>query len=351
MMDAQLKKLWQPLAIVAALLFVYAGILKKLVNDWWLDENYSHGLLIPFVIAYIIWVKRARLRQIEIHPSHVSGGVMFLFALLFLWAGTAGAELFTQRISLVIMITALIVYFLGWRLFSRLLFPLLLLVLAIPIPTIVLNKITFPLQLFASRCAVWAMQVFDISVLRQGNVIELMPLGTLKPVKLEIVAACSGIRSLMALVTLAALYAFFTYPPKSSSNNNGNENTTCFIASSVFDSLKTYRVWRSFLIVIASVPIAILTNALRVAGTGILAHHFGMQVAEGFFHTFSGWVVYVLAFVLMLMFGWALDSVRRKSASSKFKTQDSRFSDIADCQLPIADLEQSTIDKDLRPKI
>lgn len=319
-MDSQLKKFWQPAAIVAALLFVYAGILKKLVNDWWLDENYSHGLLIPFVIAYIVWMKWKRLRQTEIHPSFISGGVITLFALLFLWAGTAGAELFTQRVSLVLMLVALIVYFFGWRLFRELMFPLLLLVLAIPIPTIVLNKITFPLQLFASRCAVWAMQLFDISVLRQGNVIELMPLGALKPIKLEVVAACSGIRSLMTLVTLAALYAFFTYPSKSSGNNNrdnGNKGAIRFFANSIFDSLKTYRFWRSFLIVAASVPIAILTNALRVTGTGILAHQFGLRVAEGFFHTFSGWVVYVLAFVLILMFGWMLDFVLRRIATSE----------------------------------
>jgi exosortase len=319
-MDFQLKKMWQPVAIVAALLFVYAGILKKLVNDWWLDENYSHGLLIPFVIAYVVWMRWQRLRRTEIHPSFISGGALTLFALLFLWAGTAGAELFTQRISLVLMLIAVIVYFFGWRLFGELMFPLLLLVMAIPIPTIVLNKITFPLQLFASRCAVWAMQLFDISVLRQGNVIELMPFGAVKPVKLEVVAACSGIRSLMTLVTLAALYAYFTYPSNSKSNDNddnGNKGATRFSANSFLDLLKTLGFWRSALIVVASVPIAILANALRVAGTGILAHYYGMKIAEGFFHTFSGWVVYVLAFVMMLMFGWTVDFVVRKIKSKK----------------------------------
>ena len=133
-------------------------------------------------------------------------------ALMALWAGTAGSELYMQRTSLVLMLVGIVVYLWGFKLLRLMIVPLFLLLLAIPIPTIVFNKIAFPLQLFASRCAVWAMSVFDIPVLRQGNVIELMPLGARETKKLEVVEACSGIRSLMTLVTLAVVFAYFTHP-------------------------------------------------------------------------------------------------------------------------------------------
>src|SRR5258705_12901598 len=114
--------------------------------------------------------------------------------------------------SIVLMLAGIVVYFWGFQLLRLMLPPLALIALAIPIPQIIFNKIAFPLQIFASRCAVSAMQLFDISVLRQGNVIELMPLGAHEPKRLAVVEACSGIRSLMTLVTLAVVYAYFTGP-------------------------------------------------------------------------------------------------------------------------------------------
>src|SRR5437773_8502705 len=117
-----------------------------------------------------------------------------------------------QRTSLVLMLAGTVLYFWGFALLRLLVVPLFLLLLAIPIPAIIFNKIAFPLQLFASRCAVWSMTLFDIPVLRQGNVIELMPLGARETRKLEVVEACSGIRSLMTLVTLAVVFAYFTHP-------------------------------------------------------------------------------------------------------------------------------------------
>ena len=190
------KNLWRTLAVVFALVFLYASVLAKLSHDWWTDENYSHGLLIPFVIGYILWAEREKLRQAQGKPSMLWGGAAILLALFALWTGVAGAELFMQRTSLVLMLAGVVVYFWGGRLLRLVWVPLFLLLLAIPIPTIVLNQIAFPLQLFASRCAVWSMRLFDIPVLRQGNVIELLPLNSLETKKLEVVEACSGIRSL-----------------------------------------------------------------------------------------------------------------------------------------------------------
>jgi exosortase len=205
-------QLWKPVAVVAAVLFVYATVLVKLGGQWWVDENYSHGLLVPFIIGYILWSERERLARVAKRPLLLLGGAFIVLSVLMLWAGTAGAELFMQRTSLVVMLVGVVLYFWGWHILRLTLVPLLLLALAIPIPTIIFNQIAFPLQLFASRCAVWAMRAFDIPVLRQGNVIELMPLNSLTTKKLEVVEACSGIRSLMTLLTLAVVFAYFTHP-------------------------------------------------------------------------------------------------------------------------------------------
>jgi exosortase len=286
-------RVWKPLLLVAAVAFAYWGVLARLGRFWWEDENYSHGLLIPFVIGYILWAERDRFAGVEKRPRVVWGAAATVVALLALWIGTAGAELFTQRMSLVLLLSGLVVYFWGWRLLRAVLVPLLLLALAVPVPAIVFNKVAFPLQLFASRCAVWAMRLFDIPVLREGNVIELYPLGSQTTKRLEVVEACSGIRSLMTLVTLAVVFAYFTSP----SDDDGKGGSR----------LARYRTLRAVLIVLAAVPIAIITNAARVSGTGVLARFYGTQVADGFFHEFSGWVIYIAAFLLLFAFGWLID--------------------------------------------
>ena len=300
------KYLSRIIPISAAVIFAYATVLAKLGTDWWTDENYSHGLLVPFIIGFILWSQRERFSVIASRPSMLWGLTGVLIALLALWAGTAGAELFMQRISLVLMLAGIAMYFWGFQLLRFLIVPLFLLLLAIPIPAIIFNKIAFPLQLFASRCAVWAMALFDIPVLRQGNVIELMPLGARETKKLEVVEACSGIRSLMTLVTLAVVFAYFTHPRGKS---GGGDNVQSLLKSFT-SGLKTYACWRSALIVLSAVPIAIFTNALRVSGTGILARYYGTQIADGFFHSFSGWVIYVVAFLMLFGVGWLLDRVK-----------------------------------------
>jgi exosortase len=303
------NNLWRILAIAAALVFSYATVLTRLGHDWWTDENYSHGLLIPFVIGFILWTERQRLARAIQRPAMWCGLAAVLFASLALWAGIAGAELYLQRTSLVVMLAGIVIYFWGFSILRMVVVPLFLLLLAIPIPTIIFNKIAFPLQLFASRCAVWAMTVFEIPVLRQGNVIELMPLGARETKKLEVVEACSGIRSLMTLLTLAVVLAYFTQPRQDSGDGTGPSSQAGSRIQSGIARLKTFGFWRSTIVVLSAVPIAILTNALRVSGTGILARYYGTRVADGFFHSFSGWVIYVVAFLLLFGVGWLLDRV------------------------------------------
>jgi exosortase len=303
------NRLWQPLALAGALGFVYATVLAKLGNDWWRDENYSHGLLVPFVMAYLLWEERDFFTQAAKRPSVWLGGAMVAVALFALWLGVAGAELYLQRLSLLLALAGVVVYFWGFSLLRWVAMPLFLLWLALPVPAIIFNQVAFPLQLFASRCAVNAMHGLDIPVVRQGNIIELLPLGAQTTKKLEVAEACSGIRSLMALVTLAAVLAYLSRPGRGKTDGGW------------LSSLTSFAFWRGVFIVASAIPIAILTNAMRVSGTGILAHYYGTRVAEGFFHSFSGWAVYLVAFALLLAVTWLFDRMTRGFTKSGAKPE------------------------------
>jgi exosortase len=304
-MSAIPQKFFRPVAIAVALVFVYFTVLLKLGSDWWHDENYSHGLLIPFVIVFILWQERKQLNEMKQEPWTWAGATGIAVSLAMLWAGTAGAELFVQRLSLVLMLVSVVIYFFGARIIRLLAIPAGLLLLSIPIPQIIFNRVAFPLQLFASRCAVAAMWFLNIPVLRQGNVMELMPRGASAPKRLAVVEACSGIRSLMTLVTLAVIYAYFT-KPKSGHPANPDDPKKSRPRRSFFGNVS---FWRSLTLVASAVPIAILTNAVRVSGTGVLAHYYGTRVADGFFHSFSGWVVYIAAALLLFAAAWIFDRV------------------------------------------
>ncbi|NJM54487.1 MAG: exosortase, partial [Blastocatellia bacterium] len=202
-MEFSFKQFWKPLTIAVAMVFLYATTLGKLGRDWWTDENYSHGLLVPFVIGYIIWIEWENLQNARKNASFWLGGTIISLALIMLLAGTLGAELFIQRISFVLMLAGIIIYFFSANLLRLLVVPFLLLLFAIPIPQIIFNKIAFPLQIWASQIAVWGIRLFEVAPIRNGNVIEILPRGSMQIVALEVVEACSGIRSLMTLVTLA----------------------------------------------------------------------------------------------------------------------------------------------------
>ncbi|HKG47092.1 MAG TPA: exosortase [Pyrinomonadaceae bacterium] len=327
------KKLWQGFAISFAIIFAYATVLVKLFHDWWTDENYSHGLLIPFIIGYILWVQRDKLAGGRARSSMLWGGAAVVCALFALWAGVAGAELYTQRLSLILILAGITVYFWGFTLLRMLLVPLGLLFLAMPIPAIVFNKIAFPLQLFASRCAVWSMSALGIPVLRQGNIIELKPLNSFDTKKLEVVEACSGIRSLMTLLTLAVVFAYFTHAPGDNDSGSGKR----------FGWLKSYWFWRALIIVASAIPIAILTNAFRVSGTGVLAHYYGTAIADGFFHSFSGWAIYIVAFILLFGIGMILDRFRPAPADEKQSERKSPEPDTAVSMNPVVSAEGSEL--------
>jgi exosortase len=270
--------IWLGVALIGVLT-VYWTILAGLVSDWTHDENYSHGFLIVPAAAWIAWRTRAVLRE-PVRPTN-SGLVVILVGLFVLFVGTLGAELFLTRVSLVIVVAGVVLFMFGAAHTRRLAFPLCFLVLMVPLPAIVFNQIAFPLQILASRLGVSMLRAGGIPVLREGNVILL------SNTTLEVAEACSGIRSLMSLLTLGVLYGY----------------------------VSGYAVPRRTVLALLTVPIAIVANAIRVAGAGVTASWFGPLAVEGFLHTFSGWLVFISSLVMLLVLDRALSSVGRRSSA------------------------------------
>jgi exosortase len=252
-------------AVVVCFAVLYRGVIVKLVSDWATDDNYSHGFLIVPIALFLTWERRAKLMALPLQPS-LLGLVLVLGSIAVLAAGSLGAELFLTRVSMIGALAGAIVFLCGWRHLQALVFPVAFLILMVPLPSIVFNKITFPLQMWASQAGELGISALNIPVLREGNIIVLAH------AKLEVVEACSGIRSLVSLLTLGIVYAYF------------------------IDGRMSVR----WLISLSAVPVAIISNAMRITGTGVAAHYYGAGAAEGFFHSFSGWAVFAVAFVAML---------------------------------------------------
>jgi exosortase len=256
---------WQ-MAVVAALsVWLYFPTMVHLAAQWSHDPNFSHGFFVPLFSAFVIWQERGKFSALPLQPSW-SGFVVIALAMVLLITGQLGAELFLARVSLVLLIAGLVALFLGWNYLRAALFPWAFLLLMIPIPNILLNQIALPLQLLASRMASSVLPWFGVPVLREGNVLNLSVMS------LEVAEACSGIRSLMSLVTLAIIYGYFA----------------------------ERRIRVRILLALAAVPIAVAANSFRIIGTGLLVQFWSPDKAEGFFHTFQGWLIFVVSMLLLL---------------------------------------------------
>lgn len=272
----------------AAVVFMYSTVLWKLGVDWWTDDNYSHGLLVPFVIGFIVWQRFDSLKSAVSDSWSSVGWVFGSIALLLLVAGTVASILYAQRLSLLFMIVGMIIGLFGAGMIRQLSIPLLLLILAVPIPQILFNKIALPLQMLASRMAESGLHIIGISAVRMGNVIEIPFRATGEIVSLEVVEACSGIRSLVTLITLALILGYFTRDRRDSLTNGFKE---LFFARDV---------QRTVLLMAMSVPVALITNAARVLITGAIAYLYGQDAVEGVWHDLSGSAVFFSALALLL---------------------------------------------------
>jgi exosortase len=258
---------WQAVALLLLLGWLYASILARLFLQWVgpnRDPNFEHGIFVPLFALFVLWQDRKKLEPIVPAPSW-SGLPLVVLSLLMLVLGVLGAELFFSRVSLLVLLAGLIVLFQGWTLFRAVLFPWALLMLMIPIPSLILQQITFPLQLRAARLATGLLELVGVPVLRQGNVIVLASM------PLDVAEACSGIRSLLTLVTLAIIYGYLTET----------------------------RTWVRVVLALAAVPIAVAANSFRIFGTGLLVQYWDPDKAVGFFHAFSGWLIFVVALIML----------------------------------------------------
>lgn len=256
---------WGVAALAISISFLYKDILFALVQDWWRDPDFSHGFVVPLVSAYLIWQRRQTVEHLPLKPSWW-GLVVIAGAICILLLGILGAELFLSRSSFIFLLAGMVIFFLGWAQFCALIFPWVFLFLMVPIPTILMNQITLPLQFLASNLGAGLLALAGVPVLREGNVIHL------PTISLEVAEACSGIRSLVSLITLAVVYSYLV------EQNN------------------VIRV----LLVLSALPIAIAANGLRIMGTGLAGNYWSPDKAEGFFHEFSGWVIFVLSLLMLL---------------------------------------------------
>lgn len=267
----KLSVLWKGVLVFLLVGWLYYSIIFHLVKQWWADPNFSHGFFVPLFSLYVLWRNRERLKRVRPAPS-LWGLIILAIALCVLVIGVMGAELFLSRVSLLLAIAGLVIFFYGWELFRVVLFPWAFLILMIPVPTIVFSQITFPLQMLASKFAAATLPLAGVPVLREGNIINLpaMPL--------EVAEACSGIRSLLSLVTLAIIYGY----------------------------LMETRTWVRIILALAAVPIAVFANSLRIFGTGLLVQYWDPDKAEGFFHLFSGWLIFVVSLAMLFLLHWFL---------------------------------------------
>jgi exosortase len=260
---------------------LYHHVIYKMVHDWSNDNNYSHGFLIPVISGYLIWQNRERLSEIPRKPAN-AGLVLLVFSILFFIATHVGAELFTMRFSMILVILSAIVFLAGWEMAKALLLPVGYLIFMIPLPAIIWNKIAFPLKLYATKMAVLVIKAINIPVYSEGNIIFLAN------TTLEVVDACSGLRSLTSLLALGAAFAL----------------------------ISDHSQLKKIILFLSAVPIAILVNIFRLSSTAVLAKFYGAKVAEGFLHEMSGILVFFLALTLMYSIHLLMDRVGAKRPQS-----------------------------------
>lgn len=252
--------------IIGLLVLAYLPILIGMASQWSSDDDMSHGFFVPAVAAYIAYQRREELMATEAKPSYL-GLLLMVWSLAQMCVGILGAELFLQRSAFVGSVWGAVLFLGGWPFIRVLTLPMVMLPLMVPLPAIIYNQVTFPLQLFASAVAEQSLSLLGIPVLRDGNVLELANQ------KLSVVEACSGIRSLLSLTFLSLVYGYL--------------------------SEKSLSIrWAIFL---ASIPIAVAANSFRVSATGVISEY-NPELAKGFLHTLEGGVAFAFAFILMILF-------------------------------------------------
>ena len=262
-------------AWVLAAGLLYGPVLLKLARDWQANPTYSHGFVVPIIVIFLLWRLRHEFRRTAAAPA--ATGLLLLVASLGVFvAGTVGAELFITRISLIGVLGGTIAYVLGWRHLRLAAVPLAFLVFMIPLPSIVFDHAALSLQLVASRLGEDLLRAADVPVLRDGNLL------TLANAQLEVNEACSGIRSLVALLMMTTLMGYVFEPT----------------------------AWRRIVLVVAAVPLAIGLNGVRIAATGLATSIYGPGAAADTVHTTTGWLVFLTALLCVWGVHLTMEAIR-----------------------------------------
>ena len=254
------------LVLLAALVGLYYPVLTYLMHDWSTNDNYSHGFFIPLISGYMVYALREELGRITVRPANW-GFIVLLAGLGQLYVARVGSEYFLQRTSLILVLLGMALFLWGRELTKKLLLPIGYLLFMVPIPAIIWNKIAFPMQLFSSAVTERVIQAIGLPVFREGNVLHLAQ------TTLEVVDACSGLRSLTTMFALAAALAWFS----------------------------DFATWKKWLLFFAAAPVAIFANIVRLTATAGLASFYGEKVAQGFLHDFSGLFTFVFGLTLLVL--------------------------------------------------
>lgn len=251
--------------VFIAVMGLYLPFLQTLLVDWDTNDNYSHGYFVPVIAIYMIFSVRKDL--IQIPPFSNAGGLLVvLCGLAMLVVAKIGAEFFIQRFSFIVVLLGIVLFLCGYRWLKKLALPILYLVFMIPLPAVIWNKIAFPMQLFGSYLTEQVIYFIGIPVYREGNVLHLAE------TTLEVVAACSGLRSLVIMFAMSSLLVWMSELSFS----------------------------RKLILFFAAAPAAIIANIVRLTATAILASKYGSEVADGFLHDFSGLVTFIVGLLLLL---------------------------------------------------
>jgi len=280
---AGVSKVALPLVVAILCALLYLPVLIPLARQWINDPNYQHGVVVPIVSAALLWRQRAALRAARPGGGSAAGVLFLVIASILLVGGTAASELFTARLSLPIMLIGLLLVLRGREFVSRALFPLLFLFLMVPLPYIIYYKFTFPMQIMSARLSSGLLRVLQIEVIRRGNTL-ILPNYTL-----EVIAACSGLRSLMTMFALAVILC-------------------------AFSRLSTPG---KVILALSSLPIAVAANTVRLAVTALGALAVGPSFADGTLHEISGLIVFFTGFIMLLaMLGILKWTERKREPSS-----------------------------------
>jgi exosortase len=246
--------------------WLYGPLALQLARQWWTDPNYTHGFFVPAFSLFLIWERRGKLAELGVEPAW-SGLIVLLVALSALTLGTVASGPFLPRLSFLLLISGMVVFLAGWQYLAAISFPLAFLVLMIPSSTL-LEQITFPLQIVASKTATFLLAMIGIPVYREGNII-LLPFA-----RLEVAEACSGVRSLFSLITLTVIYGY----------------------------LAETKIKIRVLLALIAVPVSVLANALRITLTGLVVEFWGLEGAQGTLHLLSGWLIFAGSLALIFLF-------------------------------------------------